>query len=210
MDQANPPEFFKNPFLTIQHAITPYTKREREGQKRSQWFNEEGRGYNLEQSTKPQTLGYGLADSPVACLSWIYEKLHDWADNYPWTDDEVCTWVSIYWFSTAGPAASCRIYYETQHNSNPDRPNRMSREKLRQYSPGVKLGFSHFPMDLVVLPSTWVRTLGEVVFERDYESGGHFAAWERPEEIVQDLREMFGRGGGAFGVVKSATGYTSQ
>src|SRR5205085_1553224 len=139
------------------HAITPYTKREREGQKRSQWFNEEGRGYNLEQSTKPQTLGYGLADSPVACLSWIYEKLHDWADNYPWTDDEVCTWVSIYWFSTAGPTASCRIYYETQHNSNPDRPNRMSREKLRQYSPGVKLGFSHFPMDLVVLPSTWVR-----------------------------------------------------
>lgn len=84
----------------------------------------------------------------------------------------------------------------------------MGREALRQYSFGVKLGFSHFPMDLVVLPSTWVRTLGDVVFEKEYESGGHFAAWERPNAIVQDLREMFGKGGGAFGVVKGATGYS--
>ncbi|RYC55853.1 hypothetical protein CHU98_g10356 [Xylaria longipes] len=202
MDSANPPEFFKNPLLAIQHAITPYNKREREGKKRTDWFVEEGRGYNHEQSTKPQTLGYGLADSPVACLSWIYEKLHDWADNYPWTDDEVCTWVSIYWFSTAGPAASTRIYYEHTHSS------KMSRQNLREYSPGVKLGYSHFPMDLTVLPSTWVHTLGEVVFERDHEDGGHFASWERPNEIVKDLRDMFGKGGGAFGCVKGATGYS--
>ncbi|KAI1422839.1 microsomal epoxide hydrolase [Xylaria sp. FL1777] len=208
MDSANPPEFLKNPLLAIQHAITPYTEREREGQKRVQWFNQEGRGYNLEQSTKPQTLGYGLADSPVACLAWIYEKLHDWADDYPWTDDEVCTWVSIYWFSTAGPAASTRIYYEHNHSSNPDRPNKMRRSELLKYSPGVKVGHSHFPMDLYVLPSTWCRTLGNVVFEREHKDGGHFAAWERPDEIVQDLRDMFGRGGGAFGCVKGVTGYS--
>lgn len=49
---------------------------------------QKGRGYAIEQCTKPQTLGYGLADSPVALLAWIYEKLVSWTDNYPWTDDE--------------------------------------------------------------------------------------------------------------------------
>ncbi|KAI0527746.1 microsomal epoxide hydrolase [Xylaria bambusicola] len=209
MDAANPPSFLANPVLTLQHMLTPYSKREREGQSRTEWFTKEGRGYNLEQSTKPQTLGYALVDSPVACLSWIYEKLHDWTDNYPWTDDEVCTWVSIYWFSVAGPAASTRIYYETHHTTRtPENPRAVPRDMLRAYSPGVKLGYSHFPMDLVVLPSTWVRTLGNVVFERDHEDGGHFAAWERPGELVKDLRDMFGKKGGAFGCVKGANGYS--
>ncbi|KAJ3562246.1 hypothetical protein NPX13_g8635 [Xylaria arbuscula] len=214
MDQASPPEFLQNPLLAIQHAVTPYSERERKGQERSKWFQAEGRGYNLEQSTKPQTLGYALSDSPVSCLSWIYEKLHDWTDSYPWTDDDVCTWVSIYWFSTAGPAASTRIYYETVHtpNSPPSasdgKPSAVSREMLRKPTPGVKLGYSHFPMDLAVLPRTWIHTLGNIVFERDHKDGGHFAAWERPEELVQDLRDMFGKGGGAFGCVKGATGYS--
>lgn len=186
----------------------PYNKREKHGVNRTRWFEQEGRGYNLEQSTKPQTLGYALADSPVACLAWIYEKLHDWTDAYPWTDDEICTWISIYWFSTMGPAASVRIYYETIHNVD-GRKDKFDREKMRAWTPGVKIGFSHFPMDLNVLPSTWVRTLGNVVYEKEHDSGGHFAAWERPKEIVTDVREMFGKGGGAFSVVKSATGYIS-
>lgn len=207
MDVANPPSFLKNPLLAAKHAVMPYTRREKDGVARSQWFREEGRGYNEEQSTKPQTLGYALADSPVACLAWIYEKLHDWSHDYPWTDDEVLTWVSLYWHSTAGPAASVRIYYEIRHNVD-SRPGKLGHEELRQYSPGVKLGFSHFPMDLVVAPSTWVRTLGEVVFEREHESGGHFPAYERPEELVGDVREMFGRKGGAFGVVKGLSGYS--
>ncbi|KAI5864511.1 alpha/beta-hydrolase [Durotheca rogersii] len=207
-DSANPPEYFKHPLLALQHAVTPYNSRERRGVTRTKWFETEGRGYNLEQSTKPQTLGYGLADSPVACLAWILEKLHDWTDAYPWTDDEICTWVSIYWFSTAGPAASVRIYYEITHNVD-GRSGKLDHQALRAWSPGVKLGFSHFPMDLQVLPSMWVRTLGEVVYEKDHDSGGHFAAWERPDELIADVREMFGKGGGAFGVVTGATGYTS-
>ncbi|KAI1321271.1 microsomal epoxide hydrolase [Xylariaceae sp. FL0255] len=207
-DSGSEPSFLKNPLVALQHAIQPYTQRERDGFRRSAWFNQEGRGYNVEQSTKPQTLGYGLADSPSALLAWIYEKLHDWSDNYPWTDDEVCTWVSIYWFSTAGPAASVRIYYETQHNVR-NNPNKVGRDRLKEYSPGVKLGFSHFPQDLVVQPSSWQQTLGDVVFDRCHEGGGHFAAFERPMEIVQDLRDMFGKGGGAFTCVKGATGYSS-
>lgn len=144
----------------------------------------------------------------MATLAWIYEKLHDWTDSYPWTDDDVCTWVSIYWFSTAGPAASLRIYYETINNVD-NRPDKLDHDRIRTYSPGVKLGFSHFPMDLEVTPKSWCQTLGEVVFEKDHDDGGHFAAYERPQEIVDDVREMFGRGGGAFGIVEGKTGYSS-
>jgi len=53
-----------------------------------QWFLKEGNGYFSQQSTQPQTLGYSLADSPVGLLGWIYEKLVNWTDEYPWTDDE--------------------------------------------------------------------------------------------------------------------------
>lgn len=68
-----------------------YTPFEKEGLERLKEFMQLGSGYNLVQSTKPQTLGYSLADSPVGLLAWIYEKLVAWADNYPWTDDEGCT-----------------------------------------------------------------------------------------------------------------------
>lgn len=52
------------------------------------WFRSEGRGYFEEQSTQPQTLGYSLADSPAGLLAWVYEKLNNWSDSYPWSDDE--------------------------------------------------------------------------------------------------------------------------
>ncbi len=68
--------------------LLPFRKAELEGLKRTQQFDLTGSGYNRQQSTRPQTLAYGLSDSPVAILAWIYEKLVAWADNYPWTEDE--------------------------------------------------------------------------------------------------------------------------
>lgn len=53
-----------------------------------------------------------IRDSPVGLLAWIWDKLVDWSDEYPWTEDEVCLWVSIYVFSRAGPDAASYIYYE--------------------------------------------------------------------------------------------------
>ena len=187
--------------MALQYAVTPYSKYEKAGQARSQWFKTEGNGYNEIQRTKPQTLGYGLNDSPVALLAWIYEKLHDWTDAYPWTDDEILTWVSIYYFSTAGPAANTRIYYETAHATDPDR------SALAKYIPHVKLGLAYFPRDLTIPPKSWGRTLGPVVFEKQHPDGGHFAAHERPEALVNDLNKMFGKGGGAYGVIKGKEGY---
>lgn len=192
------PKWSTNPLLALQHALTPSTAREKRGQERSEWFLKEGYGYNLLQSTKPQTVGFALADSPVALLAWIYEKLHDWTDSYPWTDDEILTWVSIYWFSTAGPEASVRIYHEATH---PEPQSKISTESLRGWIPRVKIGIAHFPREISIVPRTWAATLGPVVYQSEYAKGGHFAAWEVPEAIAEDLKNMFKKGGPCYGTV---------
>lgn len=212
MDVGSPPTELAEAHPNDAFPLPPHpTAREKHGKSRSQWFNEESYGYNLLQSSKPQTIAYALADSPVALLAWIYEKLHDWSDSYAWTDDEICTWVSIYWFSTAGPAASARIYYEMEHDKHGQRvphaslgdgvegavpkKQKVTRAWLRKdHGTGVKIGQSHFPNDIHVLPGCWTRTIGNVIFEREHTSGGHFAAWEKPDELVKDLRDMFAEG----------------
>lgn len=201
MVRGGKPAWTSNPILALQHAVTPYSSRDRSGFARSKWFATVGKGYNITQATKPQTIGYALTDSPVGLLAWIYEKLHDWTDAYPWTDDEILTWVSIYWFSTAGPAASVRIYYEAVKDT------KLGRLRTQQYIPHVKLGLAYFPRELDIVPRTWGRTMGPIVYERDHPSGGHFAAVEKPEAIAGDLKSMFGKGGGAYGVVKGKSGY---
>ena len=193
--RANPPTLLKHPLLYLQYLL-PRTQKEKEGLARTEWFHKQGYGYNVEQTTRPATIGAALADSPIGLLAWIYEKLHDWTDSYPWTDDEILTWVSIYQFSKAGPAASALIYYEAQ-NTHP-----YSREDPRQvqYNAPVKLGLSYFPKDLLVFPRCYGRTLGPVVFEAVHDEGGHFAAYEKPDLLVGDLRKMFGPRGGARNV----------
>ncbi|KAJ6498715.1 Alpha/Beta hydrolase protein [Mycena vulgaris] len=167
---------------------------------RSQLFRSRGTGYSGQQSTQPQTLGYALADSPVGLLAWIYEKLVGWTDNYPWDDDEVLTWVSIFWFSRAGPTASIRIYFEAGNRD-------FNKAFSINPKPTIPLGLSHFPGDIVVFPRSWTRGLGNIVFEGEHDSGGHFAAYEKPNELVDDLRKMFGKDGPAFGVVPGQSGY---
>ncbi|KAL3423107.1 epoxide hydrolase 5 [Phlyctema vagabunda] len=196
------PSISNTPLLALQHAVTPYTAKERAGLARSEWFVKEGFGYNAIQGTKPQSLGYGLSDSPVALLAWIYEKLHDWTDAYAFADDEILAWVSLYLFSRAGPVASTRIYYEAVHE-----PGQDSYHRAMRHIPRVKIGLAQFPRDIYVFPRLWTRGLGDVVLYREHESGGHFAAFERPADLVGDLCEMFGRRGGAYAVVKGKSGF---
>lgn len=207
MIRAGPPTWSKHPILALQHAVTSYTEKDKAGFKRTEWFAKEGRGYNLEQSTKPQTLAYALNDSPVALLAWIYEKLHDWTDGYPWSEEQIFTWISIYQFSRMGPGAAHRIYYEVTHTETG--PGKITRTDVESYIPNVKLGMAYNPKELGVYPKTWCRTLGPVVYESDNPSGGHFFATEKPELLARDLRTMFGKGGGAYGAVKGKSGYDS-
>ncbi|KAJ7282465.1 Alpha/Beta hydrolase protein [Mycena rebaudengoi] len=154
------------------------------------------------QSTQPQTVGYALTDSPVGILAWIYEKLVKWTDEYPWDDDEVLTWISVYWFSRAGPAASLRIYYEV-----------IKEDALLPSphfgQPTIPMGFSFFPKEIFGFPRSWPRRTGNVVFEAEHTKGGHFPAHETPELLVGDLWKMFGKNGPAFGVVPGKSGYSA-
>lgn len=83
LNSGNKPELLKNPLIWLHHAITPYSAEEKAGAVRQAWFQNRGQGYSNIQSTKPQTPGYAVTDSSVGLLAWIYEKLHDWSDEYP-------------------------------------------------------------------------------------------------------------------------------
>lgn len=178
----------RDPELWEKVQSTPLTDEEKKGLERSKQVQTEGMGYYRVQETKPQTIGYSMADSPVGLLAWIYEKLHDWTDDYPWTEEEILQWVCIYYFSVPGPNATQHIYYESTHDP--------ASGTFQNYSP-VPLGVSRYPKELTLLPRLHHETMGPVVFWNLHESGGHFAANEKPEDIVQDLRTMFGKGGPA-------------
>ncbi|KAH9855142.1 alpha/beta-hydrolase [Lenzites betulinus] len=199
---ALPPKLWNAPLAYLTHLVTPYSAKEKAGWTRSQGFRLTGSGYSHEQATRPQTLGYSLADSPVGLLAWIYEKLVEWTDEYRWRDDEVLEWVSIYWFSRAGPGASVRIYKEMTQGFT-----RATTADVRWTS--IPLGFAYFPKELNRVPRSWLSTLGRIVFESEHEHGGHFAAHEQPGELADDMRRMFGKGGPAFGVVAGKSGYAA-
>lgn len=202
-----PPYPWKNPFIFLQSLLTiPFSARNKGYLATTQEYLSKGNGYLKQQETRPQTLGYGLQDSPVALLAWIYDKLHSWTDNYPWTDEEVLTWVSIYQFSKAGPAASVRIYYEAANAHGPEGVNTL--QAISSYLPSsVQLAVAHFKSELIKLPFFWYRGVGNVVRESEYEVGGHFAAWEVPQLLAADLKSFHGRNGQAFGVVTGKDGY---
>ncbi|KAF9074604.1 Alpha/Beta hydrolase protein [Rhodocollybia butyracea] len=189
------PTFGSQPFSYLRALLTPSLPREKAIETRTQYFYSRGKAYYEQQSTQPQTLGYSLADSPVGLLAWIYEKLIIWSDTegeegYIWDDDEVLTWISIYWFSRSGPAAASRIYYESVQ----------AKERHIWTSSTIPMGASFFPKELKYSPRTHIISWANLVFESEHKSGGHYAAHEKPELLVGDLQKMFGRGGPAFGV----------
>lgn len=190
------PDATTHPDLHAKIQSTPISEVEQKGLARVAEFSKEGSGYYKQQSTKPVTIGYSLRDSPIGLLAWLYEKLHDWSDNYNWTDDEILTWVSIYYFSTPGPEASSNVYYTFEHSQPP------SFAAAAVYV-DVPHGISTFANDLMVLPRLWNHSLSPIVFESLHETGGHFAAWERADAIISDLQKMFGKDGGAYNITQT-------
>ncbi|KAI8953052.1 microsomal epoxide hydrolase [Xylaria longipes] len=167
------PSFWETPSLFLKSMLTLFTPKEKVGLEKIGRFFTEGNGYGAIQSTYPKTLGYGLTVSPVGLLAWVYEKLHDCADECPWTEDEICTSVSIYWFSTASPAASTRLYYGFQQDII------TTIERFRGWM-DVKLGFGQFPNDL-----------GPTVFQREHPDRGHFPTWEKPSGGAEGVVKVF-------------------
>ncbi|KAK0487188.1 Alpha/Beta hydrolase protein [Armillaria novae-zelandiae] len=202
---AKPP--ISRPLLWLKDHLLPLTAFEKAGLEYSKAFDVTGRGYFLEQATQPQTIGYSLTDSPIGLLAWIYEKLLNWTDEYPWEDDEVLTWVSIYLFSRAGPTASLRIYYETRQEDMAIVPKPGSLPTPNIKPSTIPMGASYFAKEIRRTPNTWTEAIGNLKFASEHAHGGHFAAHEKPDELAGDLRKFFGRGGAAAGVVPGKSGY---
>jgi microsomal epoxide hydrolase len=223
---VTPPYPWRSPYQFIKSLISvPFSAKDRGFIARSVGYLTRGNAYMKQQETRPQTLGYGLHDSPIGLLAWIYDKMHSWSDDYPWTDEEILTWVSVYYFSTAGPMASTRIYYEA---SAPKRADDHMSDGGSQVDPqekvdlkymslaqvlgarapqSVRFAVAQFREELVMWPMAWYRSIGNVVQEKEYDHGGHFAAWEVPELLAADLKEFLGREGPAFGAVADRDGY---
>jgi pimeloyl-ACP methyl ester carboxylesterase len=149
---------------------------------RRQWWNGEN-AYGSIQGTKPQTLGYGLNDSPAGLAAWIVEKWRTWADTdgdveSRFTKDELLTNVMIYW-TTESITSSTRIYYESRRDSG-------NRGKV-----SVPTSVAIFPGEIFFSPRKWVETAYNVQQWTEMPRGGHFAAMEEPELFVEDVRKFF-------------------
>jgi microsomal epoxide hydrolase len=149
-----------------------------------QWIAEET-GYQAIQGTKPQTLAYGLTDSPVGLAAWIVEKFRSWSDcggdvERRFSKDELLTNVTIYW-ATGAIGSSFWPYYDRLHTRWPLPDGRID----------VPTGYAAFPREIV--RPTRARAERQFNIQRwtPMPAGGHFAALEEPEALVADVRAFF-------------------
>lgn len=160
--------------------LTPLEKSALEGRKHySDWDS----GYSKEQSTRPQTVGYGLVDSPAGLAAWILEKFHAWTDcdGHPenvLARNALLDNLMFYWLPGTG-ASSARLYWES-----------FARTKLDPVR--VPSGVSLFPKEIFRASRRWVeKRYTNLVYWNELPRGGHFAAFEQPEAFVRELRACF-------------------
>lgn len=150
-----------------------------------QFYNDWDSGYSKQQSTRPQTLGYGLADSPSGQMAWIVEKFAFWMDcerngfRHPenvLSKDQLLDNVTMYW-ATNSAASSARLYWESFNTPN---LNSITRP----------MALSVFPKEIMRTSERWARARFHnlVHFNNQFERGGHFAALEVPDTLVSELR----------------------
>ena len=151
------------------------------------FYQDEDSGYSKQQGTRPQTLGYGLADSPIGQAAWILEKFYQWmdCDGLPEnvvSRDELLDNVMIYWLTDAA-ASSARIYWENARGTS----NRIAPITM-------PVGISVFPKEIFQTSERWAaKRFSKLVHFEDFDKGGHFSAFERPEVFVQQVRSCFSK-----------------
>jgi epoxide hydrolase len=159
-----------------EEELATFTDVERARLARLGRFLSDGNGYFQIQATRPQTLAYGLADSPVGQLAWIAEKFQEWTGS-PIDRDRLLTNVMMYWLTnTAG--SSARLYYENTHAASWDQ------------APGTTpTGVAVFAEDVAI--RRYAERSNYIVHWSDFDAGGHFAAMETPDLLVADVRTFF-------------------
>jgi pimeloyl-ACP methyl ester carboxylesterase len=160
---------------------------ERKAMDRASWFLNEQSGYFREQATRPQTIGYPLADSAAGQALWIYEKFQAWTDNHgnpedALTIDLMLDNISLYWFTNTA-ASSARIYWEN------------ARAGAVGFSKGLielPMAASVFPHEIFCPPKAWAEAQWPNLFYwNEVEKGGHFAAFEQPTLFTEEMRNAF-------------------
>src|SRR5712672_1963002 len=163
------------------------TPAERRAIDRASWFANDQSGYFREQATRPQTIGYALADSAAGQALWIYEKFQAWTDNRSnpedaLSNDAMLDDISLHWF-TDSAASSARLYWEN------------TRAGLAGLSGGrieLPMAASVFPHEIFTPPKPWAETMGPNLFYwNELDKGGHFAAFEQPVLFTEEMRKAF-------------------
>jgi pimeloyl-ACP methyl ester carboxylesterase len=162
--------------------LATFTDAEKVRLERLNKFMSEGNGYFQIQATRPQTLAYGLTDSPVGQLAWIVEKFKEWSHAVASPEDAIdrdlmLTNVMLYWL-TRTAASSGRLYYENMHaNSWGQQPGK------------TPTGVAVFAEDVAI--RRYAEYGNRIVHWSEFETGGHFAAMDSPDLLVQDVRTFF-------------------
>jgi pimeloyl-ACP methyl ester carboxylesterase len=159
-----------------------YTVAEQQGLDHLGKYVSDASGYASIQATRPQTLGYGLADSPVGQAMWIYEKLQGWSDNRSGeaiSTDHALDDITLYWLTDTA-ASSARLYYES------------FAKDFARMPIDLPVAVSIFKGDFFTPPKVWGdQTYSKLLYWNEVPKGGHFAAFEQPELFVAELRKSF-------------------
>jgi epoxide hydrolase len=166
-------------------TTSDHSEEELDALARAAHYNDWDSGYSKQQSTRPQTLGYGLADSPSGQAAWILEKFWAWTDCHGHPEnvlsrDELLDNVMLYWVTNTA-TSSARIYWES-----------FGRGRSRMAPVQVPVGVAVYPKEIVPPVKKWLTTdFPDVRHFVAMPKGGHFAAFEQPEIYVANVREFF-------------------
>ena len=200
---VRPPAWYKNPLAVGRFVLRSflYSSEERQNLGDMERWMEQESAYGNMHRTKPQTLGFGLGDSPLGLLGWFTEKFHGWMDveNYHIPDDELLTLVMMHWMQGATPGFQFYKASVQEGASMEANGEKWTRQNAWTSYSSTPLGYSVFPKEIFRPPLDWVRSAANLSFCRVHDKGGHFASTEQPDLLVSDLREWF-----ASDVVKQA------
>ncbi len=160
------------------------TAEERAAFDQAREFLNKGFGYAAIMGTRPQTVGYSLADSPVGLAAWFYDKLADWVftrgePEHSFSRDEILDNITLYWLTNTG-TSSARIYWE----------NNAGNAKLGSVS--IPAAVTIFPGEVYRPPKSWAaRAYHNLIYYNQVDKGGHFAAWEEPDLFSAEVRAAF-------------------
>lgn len=162
---------------------------EREAYQSLSTFFGRNAAYGAMMVTRPQTIGYSLADSPSGMAAWMYEKFAQWSDSdgHPervLSKDEMLNDITLYWLTNTG-ASSSRFYWENNNNN-------FSAEAQKTREIKVPVGISVFPKEIYRAPESWSKqAYPTLYYYHQVDKGGHFAAWEQPQLFAEELRAAF-------------------